>query len=56
VDDILQLEDGSIIKLNNNVNQPVNMLVDKIPIAKGEVVVIDESFGIRLKEMLSSKE
>ncbi len=56
LDDILKLEDGSIIRLNNNASEPIDIIVDDIPIAKGEVIIIDESFGIRLVEKLSNKE
>jgi flagellar motor switch protein FliN/FliY len=48
IKDILELSAGSIIELDKLAGDPVDILVNGKPIAKGEVVVIDESFGVRI--------
>jgi flagellar motor switch protein FliN/FliY len=49
--DILALGPGSVVELDRLAGEPVDLLVNDRPIAKGEVVVIDESFGIRLTQI-----
>jgi flagellar motor switch protein FliN/FliY len=44
--------EGTIIELDTLCGEPVELLAAGVPIAKGEVVVIDESFGIRVTEVL----
>jgi len=53
---ILALTTGSIIELNKLAGEPVDILVNQKLMAKGEVVVIDESFGIRLTNLISPEE
>ncbi|MDP5273450.1 flagellar motor switch phosphatase FliY [Chengkuizengella axinellae] len=53
VKDILDLTQGSIIELDKLAGEPVDMLVNDKHIAKGEVVVIDENFGVRVTEIIS---
>src|SRR3712207_3424320 len=43
---------GSIVTLNRLAGEPVDLLVNGKPIARGEVVVIDEEFGLRVTEVL----
>ena len=52
VGETLELRQGSIITLNRMAGEPVDLLVNGTPIARGEVVVIDEQFGLRVTEML----
>lgn len=52
VAEILKLGTGSIVELNRAVNHPVDLLVNDRPIARGEIVAIDESFGLRITELL----
>jgi flagellar motor switch protein FliN/FliY len=52
VGETLELRPGSIITLNRMAGEPVDLLVNGAPIARGEVVVIDEQFGLRLTELL----
>ena len=47
----LALGPGSIITLNRLAGEPVDLLVNGKPIARGEVVVIDEEFGLRVTEV-----
>ena len=48
----LELRPGSIITLNRMAGEPVDLLVNGTAIARGEVVVIDEQFGLRVTEVL----
>ncbi|PTX16523.1 flagellar motor switch protein FliN/FliY [Halanaerobium congolense] len=54
--DILELGDGSIIELDKLAGEPVDLLVNGKLVAKGEVVVIDENFGFRVKDIVSPAE
>jgi len=54
--DILELGDGSIIELDKLAGEPVDLLVNGKLVAKGEVVVIDENFGFRVKDIISPSE
>ena len=51
----LALGPGSIVTLNRLAGEPVDLLVNGKPIARGEVVVIDEEFGLRVTEVVSSE-
>jgi len=54
IGDTLGLGPGSIITLNRMAGEPVDLLVNGRPIARGEVVVIDEEFGLRVTEVLGA--
>jgi len=56
IKDLLSLGSGSIITLDKLAGEPVDILVNGKPIAKGEVVVIDESFGVRILDIIAPKE
>ncbi|KGP92866.1 flagellar motor switch protein FliN [Pontibacillus chungwhensis BH030062] len=56
IKDILELSSGSIVELDKLAGEPVDILVNDKPIAQGEVVVIDENFGVRVTEILSQQE
>jgi flagellar motor switch protein FliN len=49
----LALGPGSIVTLNRLAGEPVDLLVNGKPIARGEVVVIDEEFGLRVTEVVA---
>ena len=51
---ILGLGEGSIIELNKQAGEPVDLLVSGKLIAKGEVVVIDENFGVRVTNIINN--
>ncbi|MEK5039540.1 flagellar motor switch phosphatase FliY [Sporosarcina sp. FSL K6-3457] len=53
VKEILEMSGGSIIELDKLAGEPVDILVNNRQIAKGEVVVIDENFGVRITDILS---
>jgi len=52
VGETLELHQGSIITLNRMAGEPVDLLVNVTAIARGEVVVIDEQFGLRITDIL----
>lgn len=56
INDLLQLGQGSVIELTKLVGEPLEVLVNKKLIAKGEVVVVNEKFGVRLTEVLDPKD
>ena len=51
---ILGIGEGTIIELDKLAGEPVDILVNQKLIAKGEVVVIDENFGVRVTEIIST--
>jgi len=53
---ILNLGPGSIIDVGHLVDEPVELLVNDKLIARGDVVVVDEKFGLRITEIVSAKE
>ena len=55
VEDILALAPGSVVELNKLAGEPVDILVNDRLIAHGEVVVVDENFGVRVTEIISSR-
>ena len=56
IHDLLQLGQGSIVELNKIAGEPLEILINQKLIAKGEVVVVNEKFGIRLTDVVSPKE
>jgi flagellar motor switch protein FliN len=53
---ILELAPGSIVELDRMAGEPVDLLVNDKVIAKGEVVVLDENFGIRIVSLVSAED
>ncbi len=51
--DVLKLTTGSIVELNRGLNDPVEVIVNNCVIARGEVVVIDGNYGVRIQEIVS---
>ena len=54
--DVLKLSSGSIVELNRLANEPVDLLINNRIIARGEVVVVDGNYGIRVTEILSPQD
>jgi flagellar motor switch protein FliN len=54
VGETLDLREGSVISLDRMADEPVDVLVNGTPIARGEVVVIDEQFGLRITTVLDT--
>ena len=53
IGDLLKLGQGSVVELNKMTNQPLEIFVNKKLMAQGEVVVVNEKFGIRLTNIIS---
>jgi flagellar motor switch protein FliN/FliY len=56
VNELLQLGLGSIVELNKKVGDNLDIYISDKLVAKGEVVVVDEKFGIRLTDIVSPSE
>lgn len=56
LEDVLTLASGSIVELNRSANDPVDVLVNNSIVARGEVVVVDGNYGIRVTGVVSRKE
>lgn len=56
VGETLELRQGSILTLNRMAGEPVDLLVNGTPIARGEVVVIDEQFGVRITDVVHHRD
>ena len=56
IKDILELTNGSIVELDKLAGEPVDIMVNGKFLAKGEVVVIDENFGVRITDIVSPAE
>lgn len=56
IKNLLQLAQGSVIELNGLAGEPMDVLVNGCLIAQGEVVVVNEKFGIRLTDITSPAE
>lgn len=55
VEEVLSLGPGSIVELNKLAGEPVDVLVNEQLVARGEVVVVDENFGVRVTEIVSPR-
>lgn len=53
VNELLQLGQGSVVELDKLAGEPVEILVNQKLIARGEVVVVNEKFGVRLTDIIS---
>lgn len=56
VRELLQLAPGAVVELNRLANEPLDVLVNGTRIARGELVVVEEKFGIRLTDVVSPAE
>jgi flagellar motor switch protein FliN len=56
VRELLQLSQGSILELDRLAGEPLDVLVNGIRVARGEVVVVNDNFGVRLTEVVSPNE
>jgi flagellar motor switch protein FliN len=56
IHDLLQLGQGSVIELNKLAGEPLEILVNRKLVARGEVVVVNEKFGVRLTDVISPVE
>ena len=56
VGETLELRVGSVVALGRQAGEPVDLLVNGSPIARGEVVVVDERYGLRITEILDARQ
>lgn len=56
INDLLQLGQGSVVELSKLAGEPMEVLVNQKLIARGEVVVVNEKFGVRLTDVISPLE
>ena len=56
VKDVLALGPGSVVVLEKHSGEPVEVVVNNKTVARGEVVVIDENFGVRITEIINAQE
>jgi flagellar motor switch protein FliN/FliY len=56
VNDLLQLGQGSIVELNKLAGEPLEIYINNKLVARGEVVVVNEKFGVRLTDIISPME
>ncbi len=56
VHDLLQLSQGSVIELTKQIGEPFEVLINQKLIARGEIVVINDKFGVRITDIISPME
>ncbi len=56
ISELLQLGQGSVIELSKLAGEPLEILVNQKLVARGEVVVVNEKFGVRLTDIISPAE
>jgi flagellar motor switch protein FliN/FliY len=54
--DVIKLTTGSVVELNRNVSELVDIVVNNCVVARGDVVVVDGNFGVRIREVLSKED
>jgi flagellar motor switch protein FliN/FliY len=54
--DVLKLTTGSIVELNRSITEPVEVIVNNCVIARGEVVVVEGNFGVRIQHVISRQD
>ena len=54
--EVLKLTTGSIVELNRSIVEPVEVIVNNCVIARGEVVVVEGNFGVRIQQVVSRQE
>lgn len=56
IQDLLKIGEGSVLELNKLVGEPLEVLVNGKPVARGEVVVVNEKFALRLTDIAQPNE
>jgi flagellar motor switch protein FliN/FliY len=54
--EVLKLTAGSIIELNRTVDEPVEVIVNNCVVARGEVVVVEGNYGVRIHHIMSRQQ
>ncbi len=55
IGEVLKLGVGSVLELHRSINEPVDLMVQGVRLARGEVVVVDDRFAIRIREVSEPK-
>ncbi|MBT8117169.1 MAG: flagellar motor switch protein FliN [Gammaproteobacteria bacterium] len=56
IENLLQLAKGSVVELDRMAGEPLDVLVNGTLVARGEVVVVNDKFGVRLSDVISPAE
>ena len=56
LNDVIEYDTGSIIRLDKSNNDPINIYVDDILIAKGQIIAIDDTYGIKIVEIVDNNQ
>lgn len=56
IQDILQLGQGSVVELEKLAGEPLDIYVNGKPVARGEAVIVNEKFGVRLTDIISPED
>jgi len=51
VSELFDLKDGSVLEINKHLNEPVDVKFDNKVVARGELVVVDDNFGVKITEI-----
>ena len=51
IKDMMELTEGAVVELDREIGQPVELVAQGVPLGNGEVVVVDDRFAIRIKEI-----
>jgi flagellar motor switch protein FliN/FliY len=54
--DVIKLTTGSVVELNRTVSELVDIVVNNCVVARGDVVVVEGNFGVRIREVLSKED
>jgi flagellar motor switch protein FliN len=52
VDELMSLEEGSVVKINRSVNAPLDVYINNKLVARGLMVVVDDDFGLQITEII----
>jgi flagellar motor switch protein FliN/FliY len=56
IQDLLQLGQGSVVELEKLAGEPLDIYINGKPVARGEAVIVNEKFGVRLTDIISPEE
>lgn len=56
IGELLQLGEGSVVRLDRSVGDPVDLISQGVKLARGEVIVVDDCFAIRIRDIVSGKQ
>jgi len=51
---LLQLQPGSVLSLEKRIGEPVELVVQEVPFATGDIVIVDDFYAVRIREILSN--